>query len=244
MNLAVDIGNSRTKIGVFQGSSLLDRITWQSWDSEELLSFATNHNVRNIILCSVSRSVFREAEALREAGFYCIELNAQTPLPFKNSYRTPETLGKDRLAAVAGALQLHPGMHCLVVDAGTCVTFDILTSEGVYLGGNIAPGVRMRLDAMHQFTARLPKVEPGDPEDWIGDSTENALRNGAQTGVAMELEGYIERCKENFGPICVILTGGDVIFFAKNLKSKIFVNHDLVLIGLNKILNYNVERLE
>ena len=183
-------------------------------------------------------------ECLQAFGSF-LELGPATPLPIDNRYRSPETLGKDRLAAVVGAYQLFPGASCLIVDAGSCITFDLLEGGGIYRGGNIAPGIAMRLRAMHAFTARLPAV-PVDAGDtgWLGDTTESAMRRGAQLGAALEIEGYIALCSAQIGRINVILTGGDADFLAKKLKSKIFVNHHLVLRGLNKILNYNVEGLE
>ena len=130
---------------------------------------------------------------------------------------------------MAGAYQMFPVENCLIIDAGTCITYDILQANGTYIGGNISPGLKMRLRAMHQFTANLPLIEPGPMDSWVGKSTETALRNGAQLGVLNEIEGYIAKSREEWGQINVILTGGDAAFFAKSLKSKIFVNHHLVL---------------
>jgi len=245
MNLTIDIGNTRAKTACFEKERLVGWRSWEKWTAKELCAWATNQNARNVILSTVGE---RTDSALLEClqGFPSfLELDADTPVPVINRYRTPETLGKDRLAAVVGARQQFPNANCLVIDAGTCITYDLLTAEGVYPGGNIAPGVAMRLRAMHAFTARLPElsVAAGD-EGWLGDSTESAMRRGAQMGAALEIEGYIGLCRRRLGQINVILTGGDADFLAKKLKSKIFVNHHLVLRGLNKILNYNVEGLE
>ncbi len=182
-----------------------------------------------------------DMEAYLRQNFFCIELGTRTPLPIQNTYRTPETLGKDRLAAVVGAFEMFPDQNCLVIDAGTCITYDLLRWDGVYPGGNIAPGLEMRLRAMHHFTANLPPVAIGETENLIGYSTESAMRNGAQLGIILEIEGFIAWCRSEWGEINVILTGGSIDFFVKNLKSQIFVNPNLVLSGLNKILNYNVE---
>ncbi|MCB0558635.1 MAG: type III pantothenate kinase [Lewinellaceae bacterium] len=244
MNLVIDIGNTRAKVGVFRNGALQHREILENWKIDDFIALATNHTVQNVILSTVAAAV---ADSLREvlaSRFFFMELNAATPLPIENHYRTPDTLGKDRLAAVVGAYALFPGQSCLVVDAGTCITYDLLSSEGAYLGGNIAPGMAMRLKAMHTFTARLPLVEQGPLENWVGDSTESALRNGGQLGALLEAEGYLAYCRSRFGPLQAIFTGGDADFFVKNLKSEIFVNHNLVLIGLDQILNYNVKRLE
>lgn len=243
LNIAVDIGNTRTKIGLFENDELVEKWTWEGWSPEAFLQLATNQSAENIILSSVAGLMPAHLEQQAAAHFFYLPLNHQTPLPFKNFYRTPQTLGIDRLAAVAGALALFPAQHCLVIDAGTCITYEMLTAQGDYLGGNIAPGVAMRLKAMHAFTAKLPEVNTGETENWVGYSTESALRNGAQWGTAFEIEGAIARLQQEFSPLTVILTGGDAIFLAKMLKSQIFVLPDLVLIGLNKILNHNVKHV-
>jgi type III pantothenate kinase len=216
---------------------------WEQWSPEAFLQLATNQKAHNIILSSVAGVMPAHLEQQAATQFYYLPLKNQTPLPFKNLYRTPLTLGIDRLAAVAGALASFPAQNCLVVDAGTCMTYELLTAQAEYLGGNIAPGIAMRLKAMHAFTAKLPEVSKGETEDWVGYSTESALRNGAQWGAAFEIEGTIARLQGKFSPLTVILTGGDAIFLAKMLKSQIFVLPDLVLIGLNKILNHNVQQV-
>lgn len=244
MNLTIDIGNTWVKLGLFDGDQLVKNWRWEHFSEEEIIELATNQNVKNVILSTVAEALSKEMENYLEKNFFFVQLSADMPLPIKNLYRKPETLGKDRLAAVVGAFQLYPGEVCLVIDAGTCITYDLLSAGGSYLGGNISPGVDMRLKAMHAFTARLPLARRGEMGNWIGNSTETALRNGGQVGAILEMQAFIEFCRHEFGQINVILTGGDAIFFVKSLKSKIFVNYNLVLCGLNKILNYNVERLE
>lgn len=243
MNLSIDIGNSRIKIGLFEDSQLIQKWSWEHGQAKELLALATNHRVKNIILSTVAGVLPAEVEEAFRKDYFYLSLNNLTPLPFNNQYRTPETLGKDRLAAVAGALSLFPGQHCLVIDAGTCMTYELLTRTGDYLGGNISPGVHMRLKAMHTFTARLPELEPGTTDHWLGYSTDSAMRNGAQWGAAFEIEGTIAQVKAFFDPVQVILTGGDANLLAKMLKSQIFVHAELVLLGLNKILEYNVNHV-
>ncbi len=242
MNLTIDIGNTRIKLGLFeQEGHLVEQEVWENWGMEELIALATNHRVQNVILSNVGKQVPEEVENFLKSSFFYLELTAQTPLPFQNAYRTPETLGKDRLAAVAGALDMFPEQHCVVIDAGTCITCDVLRADGVFLGGNISPGLTMRLKAMHQFTAKLPLVKMGETDNLLGYSTESAMRNGAQWGAALEIEGFIAWISEKMQKINVILTGGDAEYFVKSLKSQIFVNPNLVLQGLNKILSYNVE---
>lgn len=241
MNLTIDIGNTRIKLGIYREGQLVERQTWEEWDLEKLISLTTNQNVQNVILSNVGQAVPAAIDAFLERQFFFIRLNTQTPLPIQNAYRTPETLGKDRIAAVVGAFDMLPYQNCLVIDAGTCITYEFLTKEGIYLGGNIAPGLEMRLKAMHHFTSKLPLVKLGETEHLVGYSTQSAMQNGAQWGAILEMEGIIDWCRSEWGEINVILTGGDADYFVKSLKSQIFVNPNLVLQGLNKILNYNVE---
>jgi type III pantothenate kinase len=244
LNLAIDIGNTRAKAGLFSEGKLVRTQSWENWSFADFYGLAANLSVKNIIFSTVSHDLPADAGERFRNHFRCLELSADTPLPIGNSYETPETLGKDRLAAVCGAYALFPAQACLVVDAGTCITYDWLDAAGTYQGGNIAPGLDMRLRAMHAFTARLPKVAVGALPHWIGKSTETALRNGAQLGALMELEGYLQKSEAEFGSLVPLITGGDANFLAKHTKRKIFVNHHLVLIGLNQILDYNVKRLE
>ncbi|MCB0703991.1 MAG: type III pantothenate kinase [Saprospiraceae bacterium] len=236
-NMAVDVGNSRIKYGLFAGDQLLQTGVLDTYDTHELQHLAYNHQVKNIIISSTGADTSQIRQRL-EADFRTISLDHITPLPVKVAYETPETLGKDRLAAIVGASHLFPEKNCLVLDAGTCITYDLL-ADGVYLGGNIAPGLHMRLKAMHEFTARLPDITPGEMGHSVGKSTETAIRNGAQWGIRFELEGYLKTWETIYGSLVVLVTGGDAAFFDKMLKREIFVNSHLVLIGLNKILNYN-----
>jgi len=240
-HLALDIGNTRTKMGLLEEGRLLAKTVVHSGEKDKIRQWLTNHPAENIIFCTVTGSAQAQVSELLPDARAVMALDSQTPLPITNQYRTPETLGKDRLAAVVGAFYLFPRQNCLIVDAGTCITLDVLTAQGHYLGGNIAPGIDMRLKAMYAFTAGLPLVERPQAPGRIGNSTVSALQNGAANGALLEIEGFSEWCRQQYGALNVILTGGDAVFFEKNLKSKIFVNQDLVLLGLDKILTYNVE---
>ena len=244
-NLTVDVGNSSVKLGLFDADQLVASTRLDDIRQADFKIWITNHLPENIILSTVSVGIDPNIQSFlrKQAGTWLL-LDETTPLPITNGYSTPETLGKDRLAAVCGASALFPDTNCLVIDAGTCITIDLLDAQGVFRGGNIAPGLEMRLRAMHAFTARLPKVERQWPTEWLGDTTEHALQNGALMGTLLELQGYVERCRAQFGHLNVLLTGGDGLFLAKKWKSQIFVNQNLVLYGLNKILTHNVERSE
>lgn len=242
-NLVIDIGNTRIKYGIFLEGKLIQEETQQHLVGNDIFRLATNHRIENIIYSSVAANLPEELYEELHAIYKVFELTHQLSLPFANAYATPQTLGKDRLAAAAGALNWYPGHTCLVVDAGTCITLDVLRADGVYLGGNISPGVRMRLRAMHEQTARLPLVEPGSPPNIWGTSTETALQNGALLGAALEIEALAMRLGQQWPDLKIVLTGGDSPFLANSLECKIFVHSNLVLYGLNKILTYNVEEL-
>ena len=238
-HLCIDIGNTRMKFGLFAQEELLDAKIFLNQDEQKIQTYLTNQSAGNIIYSKVMDRLPDILEAFFGTQTRVIELNHQTPIPISNHYLTPQTLGKDRLAAVIGAYALFPGEHCLIIDAGTCITYDFLDAQGHYWGGNISPGLQMRLDAMHHFTAKLPRPELKIQPNWLGNNTESALQNGAYYGLFLEIEGFIQKVKEKYKPVNVLLTGGDADFFAKNLKSQIFVNQNLVLIGLNKTLIYN-----
>ncbi len=238
----IDIGNSRTKWAVFEGNEMLAQGVWEELEESRILSALTNHPPRAIILSTVGTVPSQQLEGIFRQGGYYLRLDEKTPLPFINAYRTPATLGKDRLAVVAGAQAIFPAQNCLVVDAGTCITTDFLRADGTYLGGNISPGIHMRLKAMHSFTAKLPLVdmETLSQETLLGDSTTSALQRGAIQGAALEIEALANRLEEQYGSLHTVITGGDGAILAAFLKNKIFVQPNLVLLGLKQILEHNV----
>lgn len=173
---------------------------------------------------------------------YFLELDDKTRLPIENLYETPETLGKDRLAAAVGANELFPDQNLLIIDAGTAVTYDLVSDKNQFLGGNISPGLEMRYKALNQFTGRLPLVGPSDYYQQIGRNTVEAIRAGVQNGLIFEMEQTIELFNRNYQNLQIIMTGGDSYFFDKKLKYSIFVHFNLTLIGLNRILEHNAEK--
>ena len=240
MYLCIDRGNSRIKTGVFQEDGLLLSKDVFTDDALTLLKkLIAEHNIQHAIISTTGKYDWD----LKELGIpgTAIELSHSTPLPIEIVYSTPETLGRDRIASSCGAHALYPGKNCLIVDAGTCVTTDLLLAKGIFVGGNIAPGITMRLEAMHEKTARLPLVSPAFPELEFGDSTEHALQNGACLGVVMEIEGILNRAKESYGDVSVVITGGDAALLATKLECLIFVEPELVIQGLFQILSFNVK---
>jgi type III pantothenate kinase len=239
MYLTIDAGNTRTKAVVYDAAGLvLDRITIGENEIAPILELVQRNNIEHAIVSTTGERKWQVAD-LGIKGIN-IELTHDTPLPIRIVYSTPGTLGRDRIAAACGANALYPDKNCLVISAGTCMTMDVLLGTGVYLGGNIAPGLQMRLQAMHEYTARLPLVEPGWPALNFGDSTLHALQNGAGLGMVMEIEGIFQRAKDAFGEVLIVMTGGDAVFLADRLESQIFVAPELVTQGLFQILAFNV----
>ncbi len=238
MKLTIDIGNTRIKWGVFDEDEMVHyEVFTQDYDAR-LNSVFDQYDIKS----SISSSTRQHASSMEsKVGKYTdhIILDHHTPIPIKNSYSTPETLGRDRLAGVIAGHSINKNKTCIVIDAGTCITYDVVTAAGEYVGGNIAPGVRMRLEAMHHFTDGLPLVDMVMPELIIGNSTETALQNGAVRGTKMEIESFLATMSDKFDEFSVILTGGDAIFFGELLNTEIFVCPNLILIGLNEILKYN-----
>lgn len=238
MNVAIDIGNTRMKAGLFQGKVLMKDINLANDDTENLKVFLHEHQVRNVILSSTA-IVPETLEQYLEGKYKYIRLKTETPIPMESTYQTPKTLGKDRIAAVIGACVLFPGRDCMVVDAGTCITYDLINSKSVYLGGNIAPGISMRLRAMDEFTAALPLVRKQHPDTDRGYSTETAIRSGVIWGTVLEIQGFIQRFDQQTKELTIILTGGDASLLDELINWNTHVESHLVLIGLNKILEYN-----
>lgn len=234
LNLIVDIGNTRIKTGVFDKNDLIEKRTFK--DLAALHEFLKGKNFDNSIVSSVAA---KEPPAL-PVNNKQIQLRSSIDLPIKISYDTPNTLGVDRIAAACGAYQLFPGRNCLVIDMGTCITYDFVSASGVYEGGAIAPGVKMRFKAMKSFTARLPLVEPTANAPLTGKSTITSMQSGVMNGVLEEIKGFISRYKTQHAELTTVACGGDIAFFENNVKPSIFVAPDLVLIGLNRILLHHI----
>ena len=240
MNLCIDIGNTRSKYAVFDLDKLVESGIWKKCSVSKLRNIQIEYPaIQRIIISTVTLLGKAVQNEIKKYPDRYLLLDHTTPVPIKNRYKTPETLGRDRLAAVVGANAQFPKRGSLVIDAGTCIKYDYISPKAVYKGGSISPGMQMRLDAMHHFTAKLPLVEPFDYKGIMGIDTESAILTGAQLGALSEIRGMIASYVEKYGRIKVIITGGDAIFFAKRLKRKIFVSPNLVLIGLNNILNFN-----
>jgi type III pantothenate kinase len=235
-NLVIDLGNSRIKAAFFKGTELMQKISLKEVkELDQVLKRPHNH----IIVSSVASDA-SEILSTSIASGKKIHLTSATPVPVHIKYTTPETLGVDRLAAACGALQLFPAEPCLVIDMGTCINYEVLDEQGIYWGGIISPGVVQRFKAMHTFTARLPLIEAVAEPALVGNSTQTCMQSGVMNGILEEMQGIMARMRQKYPSLRVILCGGDAALFENQLKPSIFAAPELVLLGLNRILNHNV----
>ena len=239
VNLIIDIGNSVSKIAVFDKGTLVEVFRDSNQSLDCLPLFCHKYPLQKGIISSVITLSDTILEQLKKLPFPLIELNHQTSIPITNLYKTPQTLGMDRLAAVIAANHLKPGKDLLVIDAGTCITYDFIDKDGRYHGGNISPGMQMRFKALNYFTNKLPLVASQGEIEFHGQTTETAIRSGVIYGIEHEISGYILQLQKNYPDLLVFLTGGDDFSFDTKLKSVIFADRFLVLKGLNRILEYN-----
>lgn len=236
MQLIIDVGNTFVKIAAFEKDSLLEKYQFRVENFiDEVGHFAGMFPITRAIISSVGRLSEAQRRSVQNR-FPTVLLNANSPLPFLNEYTTPHTLGVDRMGLVAAFAKAYPKKNGLIIDAGTCITYDFITSENSYKGGAISPGIGLRYEALHRLTANLPLLEKKFPEDIIGTSTKEAIHSGVVAGVLMEIEGAINQYKTTYNVDTVIMTGGDTEFLAKRLKNSIFAHSNFLLEGLNHIL--------
>jgi len=241
MNLVIDTGNTLTKLAIFQGREMVAFTSFEGIHAKHVIQFCeANALVKNAILSTV-KEYSSEIDHYLNAHYKTVFFNHNTFVPITNIYGTPETLGKDRLAGVVGAHQIFPDSDVLVIDAGTAITYDLITAGGEYPGGAISPGITMRYKALHTFTGRLPLLDYYDDASLIGDDTSTSIHSGVLNGAVAEMEGMIQRYQLAYPGLKIILTGGDHNYFDKRLKIKTFAAPNLVLEGLNLILDYNIE---
>lgn len=234
MNLVIDIGNSLKKAGIFEKGKLTALFDFK----EDVKTILEKTIYKKAIISSVA-----EVPGVLENNPQkpVVILKGDTAIPFKNAYKTPLSLGTDRLAAVAGAYTLYKSHNVLVFDAGTCITSDFIDNKGIYHGGSISPGIKMRFKALNSFTSRLPLVDPElPPIELNGSTTKESILSGVINGTVAEIDGRIRMYKEQYPDLKVLVSGGDSLFFESSLKESIFAVPELVLIGLNTILEYNV----
>ncbi|MDR2474487.1 MAG: type III pantothenate kinase [Bacteroidales bacterium] len=241
MNLVIDEGNTVSKIALFAGEDLFSCVeTTHDGMLHQLQALISEHPVEKAIYSTVSDN--RSIDSfLRKNIHHVIILDETTALPVRILYKTPKTLGYDRVAGIVGANYLRPKQNILVIDAGTAITYDLVDAGGNFRGGNISLGLQMRFKALHHFTAKLPLLQPDGSFADLGDSTETAIRSGVINGLLYEIDGYINELKKKYDSLFVFLTGGDTFFLLERLKNSIFADTKLLIKGLNRILNYNAE---
>jgi len=240
MNLIIDIGNTRAKIAIFKENTVLKKIISDNQNiAKSIKKLRKEYLLKNCIVSSVSKfdtSSFKDSFDFEKI----IELNLHTKIPFINKYDTPSTLGVDRIALASAAVTKYPNQNVLVIDAGTCITYDFINTNNEYLGGAISPGIKIRYKSLHKFTANLPQLEQSNFK-LIGTDTESSIHSGILNGFIQEIKGVINQYKAKYQNLTVVLTGGDTYFLAEKLKSTIFANPNFLLEGLNSILIHNLD---
>ena len=233
MRLIIDIGNTLVKYALFNNDKLLQLSKKNEVDHNYINQIISKNSVNSVIVSSVRKQIDWNVNTK------LIVLNHTTKLPITINYETPKTLGNDRIANVVAASVLYPNKNILIIDAGTCITFDLIDLNRVFLGGRISPGIEMRYKSLYEFTDNLPKITFHSEDYFIGKSTKESIISGVQQGVLSEIKLIISDLKKENEDLIVIVTGGDAFFFDKALKNSIFADQNLVLKGLNEILKYN-----
>ena len=251
MLLAVDVGNTRIKVAVFEGNTLLEQFHFSSTELRNELHFILNKykNTSDLIVASVG-NLTKEAFFEFETQVNIHYISTDSTLPFKNKYSTPNTLGIDRMVLASGAVLNYPNQNRLVIDAGTCITYDFIDENDNYLGGAISPGIRLRFESLNSHTAKLPLLTlesitkqnlESDAIPFIGNSTHEAINSGVINGVINEIEGFISQYEAVYPKFIIILTGGDSEFLAKRLKNTIFANSNFLLESLNQTFQHKIK---
>jgi len=239
MILTVDVGNTRIKASVFEENTALENFIFEKNELEKKIEKILKKfpNCSDLVIASVG-DIEKQSFLTFAKQLNIHFLTHEDVFPFINKYATPKTLGIDRMVLAAGATLQFPKQNRLVIDAGTCITYDFIDENDNYLGGAISPGLRLRYESLHNFTARLPLLTLDSPEQYIGNSTIEAIHSGVVNGFVYEIDGFIDEYRANFSNFIIILTGGDAEFLAKRLKNTIFANSNFLLESLNQTFQY------
>jgi len=241
MKLVIDIGNTLSKVAVFDGADIVELNTTQKISVEYFQNLLKSlQDIQSSIIAHVA-DIDEQIINYLASVLNLIVLSETTPLPFVNKYETPLSLGYDRIAAVAGASGIFPNQNVLVIDAGSCITYDFIKSGKEYMGGGISPGLKMRFSALNTFTDKLPLINSDLEKSvrLIGTDTKKSILSGVQNGILHEVDGIIDSYKMLFPGIKIVLSGGNYKYFDKTLKNNIFATPNIVLRGLNRILDFN-----
>ncbi|MFI2742995.1 type III pantothenate kinase [Zhouia sp. PK063] len=240
MNLVIDAGNTLVKVAIFQVNSLVKVYRFEKENFLEKISEILKEfpEVKHAIVCSVTN--FSQMYIQTLSVFCKVHvLSSSSKIPFINQYKTPETLGVDRIGLITAAYFEYSKKNTLVIDAGTCITYDFITEHGAYLGGAISPGLQMRFKSLHTFTAKLPLITSDKFVNYLGNNTETCIASGVVNGVCAEIIEILRQYSSDFPDLTVILTGGDHQILSKRLKNGIFANSNFLLLGLNYLLELN-----
>lgn len=238
MNLVLDVGNSLLKIALFEKSELIQKFKFSENYKRNIEDLMLNYKVTHSIISNVGRIDDSIINILKESTNLLLVSN-QLKIPFKNLYKSKNTLGQDRLALVSAAAFNFPNENVLIVDVGSCITYDFKNNNNEYLGGGISPGISMRFKSLNTFTSNLPLIDFDSIYQLIGNNTKNSITSGVVNGTISEINGIIQQYREEFKNIRIILTGGDSNFLLKRIKNTIFADRNFLLIGLNKLLEDN-----
>ena len=242
MYLIIDIGNTLHKAAIFsEDGQLLELQKFRQLTPNRIEQLFKQHSISHAILSSVGK-YNNDIEELIQQHCPLIFLSSSTPLPIKIKYKTPRSLGPDRVANAVGASRKFPAQNVLSIQLGSCMVCDFVNAKGEYLGGSITPGIDMRFKALKHYTRKLPEVRKRMPKQWIGNDTESSILCGVMNGIICEIEGVIAAYNQQHTPLKVLLTGGDADLLQKSIKFPIFAAPNNVLWGLYEILRYNVEK--
>lgn len=241
MNLVLDIGNSYIKIALFEKSELIQKFQFSDNFEKNILDTLSNYEIKYSIISNVGKIENTIIELLNNTT-NLLFLSNQLKFPFKNLYNSKNTLGQDRLALVSAAAFKFPKDNVLIIDAGSCITYDFKNFKNEYLGGGISPGISMRFKSLNSFTTNLPLISSTNSFKLVGDTTKSSLISGVMNGTVSEINGIIKQYFEEFKNIKIILTGGDSNFLRKRIKNSIFADQNFLLKGLNKLLEDNIRK--
>ncbi|MDX9853788.1 MAG: type III pantothenate kinase [Tenuifilaceae bacterium] len=241
MNLIIDIGNTLTKVSVVNGQEVVFFNRYERLQPNDIENVVVQFKPQKAIYSAVGAIPTEAIGMMKQLIPYTLELTHSTPVPLLNLYASKATLGLDRLAVAVGASYLYPNTNLLVIDSGTAITYELVTSKGEYLGGAISLGINMRFAALNYYTQRLPKVGLTNSYQLVGTDTESSIQSGVLNGIVNEVIGYILESERKFPNLVTVLTGGDANFFETKLKNNIFVIPNLLTLGLNRILEFNAK---
>ena len=245
-NLTIDNGNTSVKVAFFIGTQVVATNRFIRRDSRLLERFISTYKPDTAIVCSTASSTASQRiEQLAEQRCRrVLHLTHETPMPIRLGYRTPQTLGRDRIATAVGAWciaqRLDEACDVLIIDAGTAITYDLVTADGCFVGGNIAPGMSLRFKSLHEHTGLLPLVSPDGDTPVVGYDTETAIRSGVMLGMLGEIKSHIADLKLSHPNLMVFITGGDGKLLYRCLGDESIIYHEhLAAEGLNRIYLYN-----